>query len=147
MQGVHCTSDAPYVVARLGERRAAEGAYVWQKLMQSGAVVTNGTDAPVEDVDPIASYYATVSRRLPDGSVFSADQRLSRLVALKTYTINGAYAAFEEDSRGSLKVGKYADMVVLSKDILTVEEQEIASTQVRYTIVGGKVRFARRDKG
>ena len=147
MQGVHCTSDAPYVVARLGERRAAEGAYVWQKLMQSGAVVTNGTDAPVEDVDPIASYYATVSRRLPDGSVFFADQRLSRLDALKTYTINGAYAAFEEDSRGSLKVGKYADMVVLSKDILTVEEKEIPSTQVRYTIVGGKVRFAQRAKG
>jgi predicted amidohydrolase YtcJ len=147
MQGVHCTSDAPYVVARLGERRAAEGAYVWQKLMQSGAVVTNGTDAPVEDVDPIASYYATVSRRLADGSVFFADQRLSRLDALKTYTINGAYAAFEEDSRGSLKVGKYADMVVLSKDILTVEEKEIPSTRVRYTIVGGKVRFAQRGKG
>ena len=65
MQGVHCTSDAPYVLARLGAKRAEEGAYVWQKLMKSGAVVTNGTDAPVEDVDPIASYYATVSRRWP----------------------------------------------------------------------------------
>ncbi len=62
MQGVHCTSDAPYVLARLGPKRAEEGAYVWQKLMKSGAVVTNGTDAPVEDVDPIASYYASVSR-------------------------------------------------------------------------------------
>ena len=64
MQGVHCTSDAPYVLARLGAKRAEEGAYVWQKLMKSGAVVSNGTDAPVEDVDPIASYYATVSRKL-----------------------------------------------------------------------------------
>jgi predicted amidohydrolase YtcJ len=141
MQGVHCTSDAPYVIARLGARRAEEGAYVWQKLMKSGAVVTNGTDAPVEDVDPIASYYATVSRKLSDGSVFYPDQRMSRLEALKSYTINGAYAAFEEESRGSLKVGKYADMVVLSKDILTVPEDEIPTTEVHYTIVGGRVRY------
>ena len=140
MQGVHCTSDAPYVVARLGARRAAEGAYVWQKLAQTGAVVTNGTDAPVEDVDPIASYYATVSRRLADGSVFYQDQRLGRLEALRSYTINGAFAAFEEASRGSLAVGKYADMVVLSRDILTVPEAEIVQAEVRYTIVGGKVR-------
>ena len=59
MQGIHCTSDAPYVLARLGAKRAEEGAYVWQKLMKSGAIVSNGTDAPVEDVDPIANYYAT----------------------------------------------------------------------------------------
>jgi len=141
MQGVHCTSDAPYVLARLGARRAEEGAYVWQKLMQSGAVVTNGTDAPVEDVDPIASYYATVSRKLADGSVFYGDQRMTRIEALRSYTINGAYAAFEEDSRGSLKVGKSADMVVLSKDILTISEEEIPSAEVRYTIVGGKIRY------
>jgi len=64
MQGVHCTSDAPYVLARLGEKRAEEGAYVWQKLMKAGALVNNGTDAPVEDVDPIVSYHATVSRKL-----------------------------------------------------------------------------------
>ena len=141
MQGVHCTSDAPYVLARLGAKRAEEGAYVWQKLMKSGAVVTNGTDAPVEDVSPLASFYATVSRRLADGSMFYPDQRMSRLEALKSYTIHNAYAAFEEESRGSLKVGKYADMVVLSKDILTVAEQEIPSTEVRYTIVGGKIRY------
>ena len=141
MQGVHCTSDAPYVPARLGDRRAEEGAYVWQKLMKSGAVVTNGTDAPVEDVSPIASFYATVSRRTKDGTVFYPDQRMSRLEALKSYTINGAYAAFEEDSRGSLKKGKYADLVVLSKDIMTVPEEEIPSTDVAYTIVGGKIRY------
>ena len=141
MQGVHCTSDAPYVIARLGRQRAEEGAYVWQKLMKSGAMVTNGTDAPVEDVDPIASYYSTVSRKLTDGSVFFADQRMSRMEALKSYTINTAYAAFEEDSRGSLKTGKYADMVVLSKDIMTVPEDQIPTTEVLYTIVGGKVRY------
>ncbi len=141
MQGVHCTSDAPYVLARLGPERAAEGAYVWQKLIKSGAVVSNGTDAPVEDVSPIASYYATVSRKLADGSVFYPDQRMSRLEALKSYTINAAYAAFEEESKGTLKVGKYADVVVLSKDILNVAEAEIPATQVQYTIVAGKVKY------
>jgi predicted amidohydrolase YtcJ len=143
MQGVHCTSDAPYVIARLGAKRAEEGAYVWPKLMKAGAVVTNGTDAPVEDVDPIASFYATVTRKLPDGTVFFPDQRLSRLEALKSYTINGAYAAFEEKTRGSLKPGKYADMVVLSKDIMTIPDDEIPSTHVMYTIVGGKIRYTR----
>lgn len=96
MQAIHCTSDAPYVLARLGPKRAEAGAYVWQKLMKSGAVVTNGTDAPVEDVNPIASFYAAVSRKLKDGSVFYPDQRMSRLEALRSYTINNAYAAFEE---------------------------------------------------
>lgn len=139
MEGVHCTSDAPYVLARLGPRRAEEGAYVWQKLMKTGAVVTNGTDAPVEDVDPIASYHATVSRRLKDGTVFFPDQRMSRVEALKSYTIKGAHAGFEEGSRGSLKAGKYADMVVLSKDILTVPEDQIPTARVAYTIVGGKI--------
>ena len=143
MQGVHCTSDAPYVPARLGAKRAEEGAYVWQKLMKSGAVVTNGTDAPVEDVDPIASYYATVTRKTKDGTVFYGAQRMSRMEALRSYTINGAYAAFEETTRGSLKPGKYADLVVLSKDILTVPEDEIPSAKVDYTIVGGKIRYKR----
>jgi len=143
MEGIHCTSDAPYVLARLGAKRAEEGAYVWQKLMKSGAVVTNGTDAPVEDVDPIASYYATVSRRTKDGSVYYHDQRMSRMDALKSYTLNGAFAAFEDGSKGSLKPGKYADVVVLSKDIMTIPEDEIPTTQVVYTVVGGKVRYKR----
>ena len=143
MQGIHCTSDAPYVPARLGARRAEEGAYVWQKLMKTGAVIANGTDAPVEDVDPIASYYASVSRKLKDGTVFYPDQRMSRMEALKSYTINGAYAAFEEANRGSLTAGKYADISVLSKDILTVPEDEILSARVTMTIVGGKVRYRR----
>jgi len=141
MQGIHCTSDAPYVIERLGAARAQEGAYVWQKLMKTGAIVANGTDAPVEDVDPIANYYATVSRKLKDGKVFYPDQRMSRMEALKSYTINGAYAAFEEDNRGSLKPGKYADITVLSKDILKVPEDEIPTARVAYTIVGGKVLY------
>ena len=141
MEGIHCTSDAPYVLERLGPARAKEGAYVWQKLMKTGAIVTNGTDAPVEDVDPIASYYASVSRKLADGKVFYPDQRMSRMEALKSYTVNGAYAAFEEENRGSLKPGKYADITVLSKDILEIPEDEIPSAKVAYTIVGGKVLY------
>ena len=143
MQGIHCTSDAPYVLERLGRARAQEGAYVWQKLMKSGAVIANGTDAPVEDLDPIASYYATVSRKLKDGSVFFPDQRMSRMEALKSYTLNPAYAGFEEENRGSLKPGKYADITVLSKDILKIPEDEIPTAKVSYTIVGGKVAYKR----
>lgn len=141
MQAIHCTSDAPYVLLRLGPQRAATGAYVWQSLMKSGAVVGNGTDAPVEDVSPIACYYAAVSRRLKDGSVFYPAQRMSREEALRAYTWNNAYAAFQENSRGSLEVGKLADITVLSKDILTVPEDQILGTDVKYTIVGGKVMF------
>jgi len=143
MQGVHCTSDAPYVLLRLGAKRAEEGAYVWQKLMKTGAVVGNGTDAPVEDVSPLASFYASVSRKLKDGTVFYPDQRMSREEALKSYTWNNAYAAFEEKLKGSLEVGKLADVTVLSRDIMTIPEDEIPATDVVYTIVGGKVMFSR----
>ncbi len=141
MQGIHCTSDAVFVPARLGAKRSQEGAYVWQKLMKSGAVIANGTDAPVEDVDPIANFYATVTRRLANGSTFYPDQRMSREEALRSYTRNGAYAAFQEGSKGSLTVGKLADVTVLSKDILTVPDDEIRSARVDYTIVGGKVLY------
>jgi len=143
MQGVHCTSDAPYVLLRLGPKRAEEGAYVWQKLMQSGAVVGNGTDAPVEDVSPLASFYASVSRKLKDGTVFFPDQRMSREEALRSYTANNAFAAFEEKVKGSLEPGKLADITVLSRDIMTIPEDEIMSTDIVYTIIGGKVAFDR----
>jgi predicted amidohydrolase YtcJ len=146
MQGIHCTSDGPFVIARLGRERAEAGAYVWQKLMKSGAVVANGTDTPVEDVDPIQCYYASVSRRLKDGTVFFPDQRMSRMEALRSYTINNAYAAFEEGIKGSLKVGKLADVTVLSADILTMPESQIPSAKVDYTIVGGKVMYQREGR-
>lgn len=143
MQGIHCTSDAPYVLQRLGEERAAEGAYVWRDLMEAGVVISNGTDAPVERVDPIPSFHASVTRRLPDGTAFFPEQRMNRIEALRSYTINGAYAAFEEDLKGSLTPGKLADITVLSKDILTVPEEEIPTTEIVYTIVGGEVKYAR----
>ena len=143
MQAVHCTSDGPWVPKRIGDRRAEEGAYVWRKLLDSGAVVTNGTDAPVEDVSPVASYYAAVSRRLADGSRFYPDQRMSRQEALESYTLNTAYAAFEEHLKGSLTAGKLADITILDRDIFTVSEDEIAETQIVATIVGGKVAYSR----
>ena len=143
MQGVHATSDGPWVPRRLGERRTREGAYVWQELLRTGARIANGTDTPVEDVDPIASFYASVSRRLPDGSVFYPDQRLSREEALRSYTLDAAYAAFEEDSKGSLAPGKLADVTVLSRDIMTVAEGEIRGTEVVHTILGGAVVYSR----
>jgi len=143
MQGIHTISDAPWLAGKLGVERAERESYLFRSLWDAGVVVTNGTDAPVEDVDPIASYYATVSRKLKDGSVFYPDQRMSRMEALKSYTINTAYAAFEENTKGSLKPGKYADIVVLSKDILTIPEDEIPTAKVVYTIVAGKVRYKR----
>jgi predicted amidohydrolase YtcJ len=141
MQACHCTSDAPYVALRLGDKRAEEGAYVWQKLMKSGAIVGQGTDAPVESVNPIANFYAAVTRKTKDGKVFYPDQRLSREEALKSYTWNNAYAAFEEKLKGSLETGKLADITVLSKDIMTIPEDQILTTDVLYTIVGGKIMY------
>jgi predicted amidohydrolase YtcJ len=142
MQGIHATSDAPYVLARLGPKRAEEGAYVWQKLMKSGAIIANGTDVPVERIDPMANFYATVTRKTKDGTVFFGDQKMSRDEALKSYTWNGAYAAKEEALKGSLVAGKLADITVLSKDIMTIPEDQIPSTTAVYTIVGGKIAYA-----
>ena len=99
MQSIHCTSDAPYVIARLGEKRAAAGAYAWRSLLDSGAVVGNGTDAPVEEVNPIACYYAAVTRRTKDGSQFYPKQCMTRMEALKSYTLSNAFAAFEDDQK------------------------------------------------
>jgi predicted amidohydrolase YtcJ len=141
MQGIHATSDAPYVLARLGPARAEEGAYVWQKLMKSGAVVSNGTDVPVERIDPMPNFHATITRKTKDGTVFFPDQRMSRVEALKSYTWNAAFAAKEEAIKGSLAVGKLADVTVLSKNIMTAPEDDILTTQVVYTIVGGVVKY------
>ncbi len=141
MQAIHCTSDAIFVSKRLGERRAKQGAYVWKSLWDSGAVVTNGTDTPVEDVDPLASFYATVTRRLTPDVTFYPEQCLSRQQALESYTIKNAYAAFEEDIKGSLEPGKLADFVILSNDLLTCTDEEIKTTQVLKTFIGGDLVF------
>ncbi|MEO7217349.1 MAG: amidohydrolase family protein, partial [Gemmatimonadaceae bacterium] len=94
MQGIHACSDAPYVLPRLGEKRASEGAYMWQTLWKTGAIITNGTDVPVEEISPIASFHCSVTRDMvgTDSAFFPAE-KLSREQALKTYTVNGAYVA------------------------------------------------------
>jgi predicted amidohydrolase YtcJ len=144
MQGIHCTSDAPYVLRRLGQRRAEQGAYVWRDLLKSGAIIANGTDAPVEDLDPLASFHASVTRTLPNGARFFPEQKMTRKEALRSYTLDAAYAAFAEKDRGSLAPGKLADIVVLSRDILDCPEPDILRTQVVYTIIGGRVAFSGR---
>lgn len=146
MQGIHATSDLPWAPDRLGHARTVEGGYVWQKLLKEGVKIVNGTDAPVEDISPIASFYASVTRELPDGTPeggMFGDQRMSRQEALKSYTLDAAYGSFHEDVLGSIENGKLADFTVLSKDIMTVPENEILDTEVVYTIVDGKVRYER----
>ena len=143
VQGIFACSDGPWVVDRLGPERARERGYLFKSMLDSGAVVMNGTDPPVEEIDPIASFDCSVTRRLPDGSFFFPEQRLTRLQALESYTINNAFAAFEEDLKGSLTPGKLADVTVLSKNLLTIPDDEIRSTEVVYTIIGGKVVFER----
>jgi hypothetical protein len=143
MQGIHCTSDGPWVLKRLGEERARTGAYLWRDLLASGVVVSNGTDVPVEDIDPLQSFRASVTRRMADGEAFYPAQVMTREEALRSYTWNGAYAAFEEDLKGSIEVGKLADLVVLSADILEIPDEELADAQVDMTILGGKVRYRR----
>ena len=141
MQGIHCTSDGPWVVKRLGKKRSREGAYAWRALLDSGAVVSNGTDTPVESVDPLANFHALVTREMANGEAFFPEQRMTRMEALRASTASPAYAAREEHLKGSLTQGKLADVVVLSRDILTVPHKEILDARVLYTIVGGKVAY------
>ncbi|KYG74335.1 amidohydrolase [Roseivirga spongicola] len=144
MQAIHMSSDRPWAIDRLGEERIVEGAYVWQKLMDAGAVVCNGTDAPVEPLDPLPSFYASISRKTLDGfpeGGFEADQAMTRAQALKSYTLDGAYAEFEEDFKGSIEVGKAADFTIFDKNIMTVPEQEILKAKATMTVVGGEIVF------
>lgn len=142
MQAIHCTSDAPFVVQRLGQQRAKEGAYVWRSLLDQGAVVTNGTDTPIEDVDPIHNFYASVTRKYNrDTPAFYPEQVMTREEAIYAYTMANAYAVFEEHMKGSLRSGKLADIVILTKDLIHCTDDDILDTEVAYTIVGGKVAY------
>ena len=142
MQAVHLSSDRPWAIDRLGEKRIVDGAYVWRKLLETGAVIVNGTDVPVEPINPIASFYASVTRKTlagqPEGG-YEADQKMTREEALKSYTLDAAFGAFEEKIKGSIKRGKLADFTVFNKDIMKVTESELLTTTVAMTIVGGKV--------
>jgi predicted amidohydrolase YtcJ len=145
MQGIHCTSDAPFVVKRLGEERAETGAYMWRAFMDAGVLVNNGTDVPVEDIDPFANFYSSVTRKLKDGSAFYPKQKMLREEAIYSYTLANAIAQFEEQDKGSIEVGKMADMVLLSNNLLTCPEEQIATTKVLWTMVGGDILY--QDKG
>ncbi|MBR9921070.1 MAG: amidohydrolase [Bacteroidetes bacterium] len=142
MQGIHCTSDAPFVVDRLGQSRARLGAYPWRSLLDAGVIIANGTDAPVEDVDPLECFYASVTRKRADtGMEFFPEQRMTREEAIYSYTLGNAYAAFEEDQKGSITPGKLADLVVLSNNLLECSDAKILETEVMMTVLGGEVKY------
>ena len=145
MQTVHATSDRPWAADRIGMQRITEGAYVWRKLLASGAHIANGTDAPVESIDPVRNFHAAVTRMDDKGQPpggFDPQERMTREEALRSYTLEGAYATFTERQAGSIEVGKNADFVVLSRDIMQVPEAQILDAKVEYTIVGGRIRYA-----
>jgi len=141
MQGIHCTSDGPFVPKRLGDKRSEEGAYVWQSFLKAGVVVNNGTDVPVEDEDPIANFYSSVTRKMKDGNAFYPAQKMSREEAIYSYTMANAFAAFQEKEKGSIEKDKYADFVILSNNLITCSEEDIKNTKIVMTIVGGKVKY------
>jgi predicted amidohydrolase YtcJ len=143
MQGTHATSDGPWIPKRLGDERALKTSYMFRELMKTGAIISNGTDVPVEDIDPIASFYSAVTLMTNEGKPFNEPQKMTREEALRSYTINAAYAAFEEAHKGSLVPGKLADITVLSKDIMKIPDAEIPTAVVDVTVVGGKVKYRR----
>jgi predicted amidohydrolase YtcJ len=141
MQPTHCTSDMPWVPTRIGAARTADGAYVWQKLMKSGAVLASGSDFPVEEANPMLGLFAAITRQGTDGNPphgWTPDQRLSRMEALKSFTINAAFAGHLEKELGTIEAGKLADLVVLSRDIMTVPPPDILTTSVVKTMIGGR---------
>ncbi len=147
MQAIHLSSDRPWAIERLGEKRIKEGAYMWQSLLKTGAKVINGSDVPVEPINPIASFYASVTRKTlkgePEGG-YEPDEKMTREQALRSYTLDAAYGAFEEKIKGSIEVGKLADFTIFSQDIMKVAEGEILNTEVVMTVLGGKKVFEKK---
>jgi predicted amidohydrolase YtcJ len=147
MQAVHLSSDRPWAIERLGEKRIKEGAYMWQSLLRTGARIVNGTDAPVEPVDPIASFFASVTRQTLKGEPvggYEPEEKMTRGQALRSYTLDAAFGAFEENIKGSIAPGKLADFTIFSKDIMTVTDDQILSAEVSMTILGGKVLYEKK---
>lgn len=145
MQAVHATSDMPWAEARLGPERV-RGAYAWRSLLRTGVMIANGSDFPVEEVNPLLSFHAAVTRQdadnRPPGGWYP-EERMTREEALKSMTSWAAYAGFQEGVLGSLSPGKYADFVVLDADIMTVPEDQILRTQVVATYLGGQAVYER----
>ncbi len=143
MQGIHATSDGPWVPQRLGEARARERAYVWRSLLDADAIICNGTDVPVEPISPIASLHASVTREMANGERFFPEQSMGRLEALWSYTVGCAFAGFTEDLVGTIAPGMLADLVVLDGDPLTMPEDALRDLEVHMTLVGGEIRYRR----
>jgi len=145
MQGSHQTSDMYWAIGRLGWTRV-QGAYAWRTLLNSGVVIPNGSDFPVEEVNPLISFKAFVTRQDADGwpaGGWFPDERTTREEALKSMTLWPAHGAFMEDVSGSLSPGKYADFVVLDQDIMKIAPERILDTRVLMTVLGGKVVYRR----
>ncbi len=141
MQPTHCTSDMPWAPARIGAARIAEGAYVWQTLIGAGARLAAGSDFPVERPDPLLGFYAAITRQDIHGQPangWAPAERLTREQALRAFTLDAAYAAHAERDLGSIEVGKLADFVVLSRDIMKVPAADIPRITVLRTIVAGR---------
>ena len=149
VQTRHATSDAPWAVDRLGVARATSEAYVWRTLLDAGATLCNGTDAPVEPIAPLRNLYAAVTRLDEEGRLaapFTPSQCLPRDVALASVTSAGAFAAFEEDRKGCIAPGFFADLVATSVDPLVCEPRELLAARVLLTIVGGEAVHDTRDE-
>ena len=142
IQAIHMSSDRPWAIDRLGIERIESGAYVWRDLLDAGVHIANGTDVPVEPINPIANFYASVARKtlkgLPDDG-YEIGQKLSRHETLKSMTLWNAYAAFEEAEVGSISVGKRADMTVTDQNLMTVDENKILATKPVMTIIDGEI--------
>ena len=145
MQAVHQTSDMYWAGARLGLGRLL-GAYAWRSLLNTGVVVPNGSDFPVEAVNPLLSFHSAVARQdaenWPAGG-WMPEQKMTREEALKSMTIWPAFAGFQEAAMGSLTAGKFADFVILDRDIMTVADRDILGTTVVATYIGGKPVYER----
>lgn len=147
IQAIHLSSDRPWAIERLGEKRIKEGAYIWQSFLKTGAIVINGTDVPVEPITPIASFYASVTRKTLKGEPtggYEPEEKLTREQALRAYTLDAAYGAFEEKIKGSIQPGKLADFTVFSQDIMKVDESNLLKTEVVMTILGGRKVFEKK---
>jgi len=143
MQPSHAIGDLFFAPARLGMDRLA-GAYAWQSFLKSGAIICGGSDAPVERGEPMIEFYAAVARKSIKGESSNGwhpEQAVSREQALRMFTIWPAYAAFEENDKGSIEVGKLADFTVLSQDIMKIPEPEILKTRCVMTVIGGEAVF------
>jgi predicted amidohydrolase YtcJ len=146
MQPSHSISDLFFARSRLGMERLA-GAYAWNSLIKSGAIICGGSDAPVERGEPMIEFYAAVARKSikgESGEGWHPEQAVSREQALKMFTINAAYAAFEEKDKGSIEPGKLADFTVLSADIMKIPAPEILRTRCEMTVIGGEIVFEAR---